>query len=124
MTNLLTLLNAADKAAITESNMQALDQSLAFSRTPSLVAGVPTAIVGPPAAGTFTFGALWIDALCGLWFCTGAGTPGTWTQIGPGIAAAAPGAAPPANYILWRSDIPALKIYSGGAWVSPVGVIF
>jgi len=120
MYNLLTLLNAADKAAITESNMTALDASLAFQRAPSQVAGVPTAVSGPPTAGTFPQSELWCDALGAVWLCTAAGTPGTWCQVEPGIAAAFPATAPAAGYALLRSDEGQLYYYTGAAWIAGV----
>ncbi|HWD20525.1 MAG TPA: hypothetical protein VHB20_14730 [Verrucomicrobiae bacterium] len=90
MNPLLTLLNAADTRAIAETNFQRLSASLAYQRTPSLVAGVATAASGPPTAGAFTKGQFWVDANLAVFMCSVAGTPGTWIQIAPGIGAATP----------------------------------
>lgn len=120
MNNLLDLTNAADKAAISETNFQRIDGSLAFMLTPSLVAGVPTAVAGPPTAGAFIQGQIWVDSLLAQWVCTVAGTPGTWQQQTAAIVAAAPsGATVPNNYLItlpgsaWQS-----QYWSGSAWTN------
>jgi len=45
---------------------------------------------GPPVAGTYVLGDLFLDELGAVWQCTTGGTPGTWVQITAGSAAAAP----------------------------------
>ena len=83
MNFLLSQLNAADRAAIIESNFQRLDSSPAFTQTPSVdpATQAPTINLGGPAVGTWAQYALWVDAACALWRCTVAGTPGTWVQV-------------------------------------------
>jgi hypothetical protein len=44
---------------------------------------------GAPASGTFAVGDVVIDQTGKVWVCTTAGTPGTWTQVGPGGGASA-----------------------------------
>jgi hypothetical protein len=39
---------------------------------------------GAPVSGTFAVGDFIIDRSGSIWICTGAGTPGTWTQLGAG----------------------------------------
>jgi len=41
---------------------------------------------GPPASGTHAVGEYVIDLTGKVWICTGAGSPGTWTQAGGGMA--------------------------------------
>jgi hypothetical protein len=117
MNNLIDLTNAADRAAVSETNFQRIDGSLAFMLTPSLtLAGVPTIVLGPPVAGTFVQGQLWVDSLLAVWACTVAGTPGTWVQQKPAIVTADPAGAP-ANYWTVRSDLHfTRKYYDGAAW--------
>lgn len=118
MINLLTLLNAADRAAITETNFERVDASLAFGLSPSTDPATNLAVtyVGSPAAGTWSVGQWWVDASLALWRCTAAGTPGTWLQQSPAVVAAAPAGAP-VNYLI---VIPAQKwaqfCYDGAAW--------
>ncbi len=40
---------------------------------------------GAPASGTFSVGDYIIDQTGKVWVCTGAGTPGTWTQASGGV---------------------------------------
>jgi hypothetical protein len=117
MINLLDLTNASDKGAIAETNFQRIDASLAFGATPSLdLTGNPTALIGPPAAGTFLLGQFWVDSLLAVWRCTIAGTPGTWIQHTPAIVQADPAGAP-ANYFTLRSDLHWTRRYfDGAAW--------
>jgi hypothetical protein len=123
MTNLLTLLNAADKAGVTESNMNTLDTSLAFQRQPSLVSGAPTVATGAPTIGTFPQYEVWVDALSALFLCTVAGTPGTWVQVEPGVASAFPATAPAAGYKLNRSDLGKVYVYNGTTWLAQGSII-
>ena len=104
MTHLLNVLNATDPRAVLQSNLERLDTSAAFMRTPSLVNGQPTPALGPPTAGAFTTGELWTDAACGLWRCTVAGAPGGWVQLEPAPAATFPEGAIPDGYQVARSD--------------------
>jgi hypothetical protein len=39
---------------------------------------------GPPVAGTYAVGDLWLDRAGSLWQCSVAGAPGTWVQLEPG----------------------------------------
>jgi hypothetical protein len=41
-------------------------------------------VSGSPASGTFAHGDVVVDLTGKWWLCTGAGSPGTWTQIGGG----------------------------------------
>lgn len=102
MNNLLDLINAADQAAVAETNFQRIDASLAFMLNPSLdLTGNPNNIAGPPLAPmTFTLGQLWVDSLLAVWRCTAPGTPGQWLQITPAIVAAFPNVAVPNNYLV------------------------
>ena len=45
---------------------------------------VPLPAVGPPTTGAWRIGTLACDAAGSLWRCTGAGTPGTWVEVGGG----------------------------------------
>jgi len=45
---------------------------------------------GPPVAGTYVIGDRFADLLGGEWYCTVAGTPGTWVQMVAARAAAVP----------------------------------
>jgi hypothetical protein len=59
-----SLLNAADRATVTEDNMEKIDRSLAFMLTPSLdLSDMPTVDLGPPDAGAHVQDELWVDAL-------------------------------------------------------------
>lgn len=117
MNNLLDLTNAGDKGAIAQTNFQRLDGSLAFVMTPSLdLTGNPTVIIGPPAAGTYVLGQLWVDAALGLWRCMAAGTPGAWIQQQPAVCTANPAGAPN-NYWIVRADLNFEPFYyTGSAW--------
>ncbi len=46
---------------------------------------------GPPTTGTFAVGDTVIDRSGSLWICVGAGTPGTWKQVGGTFPGGAPG---------------------------------
>ncbi|HWY76237.1 MAG TPA: hypothetical protein VN281_11505 [Verrucomicrobiae bacterium] len=118
MNNLLDITNAADRAAVAESNFQILDASLAFALSPTLVNGVPNAIVGPPIVGTFVQDFLWVDSLRAIFRCTVAGTPGTWIQVKAAIVTVATvPVGPPVNYLI---TIPSQKwisqYYDGANW--------
>ena len=42
---------------------------------------VGTTTSGPPVSGTFAVGDMVIDQTATIWFCTSAGTPGTWINV-------------------------------------------
>ena len=44
---------------------------------------VGTTTSGPPVSGTFAVGDMIIDQTATIWFCTTAGTPGTWVNVVP-----------------------------------------
>ena len=44
---------------------------------------VGTTTSGPPVSGTFAVGDMVIDQTATIWFCTTAGTPGTWVNVVP-----------------------------------------
>ena len=120
MNTLRSSLNVADKNIVAESNYERLDRSFAFALNPSLVGGVPTAALGGPTAGARFGGELWADALCAVWRCTAAGTPGTWGQITPAVVATADRpAAPPAGYWIVDTDEHFKGYYwDGAAWTA------
>lgn len=121
MNFLLTLVNAADKAAVTETNMNRLDRSLAFMLQPSIDGtGSPTVNLGPATTGAHVLGELWVDALGAIFKCTAAGTPGTWMQVQPAVVLNANlPVAPPNNYFVRIPDGPWLeKYWNGAAWVT------
>jgi hypothetical protein len=124
MINLLTLLNAADRAAVTETNMQRIDASLAFMLSPSLdLEGEPTTLLGPPAEGTFVLYQLWVDALGAIWRCTVAGTPGTWVQVQGAIVGDTDGLADmPNNYLIVTPSQRWAQFYWDGANWQPVNL--
>lgn len=45
--------------------------------------GYSAGTAGPPIAGTFAQGAIWVDSTNVQYMCTVAGTPGTWQEVGP-----------------------------------------
>src|SRR5947209_5682571 len=83
MTFLFSQLNAADRAAVNESNAPTLDQSLAFIHRPSFEPGTQAATtnLGPPALGDWPEFSLWVDAACAVWRRTASG----WAQVQPAI---------------------------------------
>lgn len=88
-----------------------------FRESPSLVDGLPTTDDGPPTAGTFIVGDVWVDSLGAKFRCTVAGTPGTWVQIAPAFVAAFPGS-PLTNYLVaWESEGWRQYFYNGSIWV-------
>ena len=123
MNILLSLINASDRAAVSESNFDRLDTSLAFMLRPSIdVTGTPTIDLGPPVAGDHVLDELWVDALGAIWKCTAAGTPGTWVQWQPAVVLTADlPVAPPDLYLVMIPDGPwTLKYWDNGtaAWVA------
>jgi hypothetical protein len=117
MNFLLSLVNASDKAAITETNANRLDASLAFMLQPSVDGtGSPTIVLGPPTAGAHVLDELWVDALGAVFCCRTAGTPGTWVQIQPAVLLAADvPPTPPDKYLVFVIDGPwTLKYYNAG----------
>jgi hypothetical protein len=124
MINLLTLLNAADRAAVSETNFQRLDTSLAFMLTPSeTLDGDPTTALGPPTEGTFILHQLWVDALGAIWRCTVAGTPGTWIQVQAAVVDDTDGLAGiPNNYLIVTPSQRWAQFYYDGANWQPVNL--
>ena len=120
MINLTSLINAADRATVTESNMGKIDTSLAFMLTPTIdpTTGIANIITGPPTGAAWQINQLWVDVNGGIFACTVAGTPGTWQQIQPAVTAADP-VAPIAGYVIARTG-EHLKMYywSGSAWTA------
>jgi hypothetical protein len=118
MNELSSIENVSNRVAVHEANLEVLDRSLAFALNPSLVDGVATAVMGPPAAGTFYLNKLWVDVNGAIYKCTVAGTPGTWIQIQPAVVTVDPVGAPN-DYVIARSA-EWLKLYywDGGAWVA------
>lgn len=116
MNYLLDLTGAGDKAAIAQTNFQRLAGSLAFAMSPSLDQdGNPTALFGPPTAGTFLTGQFWVDAALAVWRCTEGGEPGTWIQQAAAVVAASPVGALPNNYLITRPDLNWAQFYWDGA---------
>lgn len=124
MNNLLTLENAADRAAISETNFQRVDRSLAFMLTPSLdLDGEPTTKLGPPTEGTFAQHELWVDSLGAIWRCTVAGTPGTWIQVQAAVVEDTDGLADiPNNYLIVTPSQRWAQFYYDGANWQPVNL--
>jgi hypothetical protein len=119
MNNLLSLTNAADKAAISQTNFQTIDASLAFGAYPSIdpATGIAVTYLGAPATGTYVVGQFWVDASLGVWRCTVGGTPGTWIQVQPAICSGASPGAPLNNYWILRTDLLFTQYYwTGAAW--------
>lgn len=116
MNHLLSITTSTDRAAVSETNFERLDESLAFMHQPTKVAGVANTEQGPPTGGTYLLHQLWVDSLGGVWRCTVAGTPGTWGQLLPAIVAAFPGA-PVVGYRVLRSDLGfAEYVWDGAVW--------
>lgn len=117
MNHLLSVENAVDKAAVLQTNLERLDESLAYQHAPTKVSGVANTLKGPPTSGTFPLYDLWVDSLGGLWRCTAAGTPGTWVQVQAANVAAFP-SSPATGYRVIRTDQALLEYYwDGAAWV-------
>lgn len=118
MNHLLHLNMSADRTAITQTNFERLDKSRAFALNPTEVAGVPTAIQGPPTAGAHYVGELWTDANNATWRCKTAGTPGVWLQIAPAVVEADPVGVPDGYVIARVGEF--LKLYrwndGGASW--------
>ncbi|HEY4416859.1 MAG TPA: hypothetical protein VGO57_14300 [Verrucomicrobiae bacterium] len=118
MNFLLSQINAADRAAVNETNAQKLDRSLAFCEIPTIdpATGVANVITGPPTAGSHVVGELWLDQNVAKYRCTVTGTPGTWIQVAPAVVEADP-AGIPDNYVIART-VEYLKMYrwDGAAW--------
>lgn len=88
-----------------------------LSETPSLVADVPTELMGPPTSGIFEEGDIWIDVLYAKFRCTAAGEPGEWVQITPAVVTEPP-ADPPTNYlVIVPSDKWQQYFYTSVEWV-------
>lgn len=116
MNHLATILNAADRIVQTESNFEALDESLAFALNPSKVAGVATTDAGPPTGDAHYLGELWVDALFAVWRCSVAGTPGTWVQLTPAVVAAEPGGTVPNGYLIKLTTDWSEEYWDGAVW--------
>ena len=78
--------NAADKSSGSQQNFTGEVKSPDFvaggltgATAASRYAGATAS--GAPASGTFAVGDFVIDQTGKIWVCTGAGTPGTWTQV-------------------------------------------
>lgn len=98
MRTLLEVTNAADRAAVSQTNFELLDAAV-FQQRPTEVDGEPNDIIGPPEDGDWEEYDLWVDSLLAVFRCTAAGTPGTWVQIKPAIAADTFAGAPD-NYLV------------------------
>lgn len=99
---LISILNASNRVAQTETNFESLEREV-FTLKPTLLDGVANTIVGPPDSGEHLESEIWVDSLLAKWRCTVAGTPGTWQQISPAIVATADRpATPPDGY--WVRD--------------------
>lgn len=118
MNFLFSQTNAADRAAVNETNAGKLDRSLAFCEVPSIdpATGVATVNPGAPAAGAHVVGELWMDVNLAKFRCTVAGSPGTWIQVAPAVVGADP-AGVAAGYVIARTAN-YLKMYrwDGAAW--------
>lgn len=62
-------------SALTALNLVGLPGATAGARL------VGATAAGAPATGTFQVGDVVVDQSGSLWVCTGAGSPGTWTQV-------------------------------------------
>lgn len=119
---LLTLLNAGDRAAVSQTNFEKIEREL-YSRLPSLVDGVANTLVGAPTEGDWLLGDLWTDSLGAIFRCTAAGEPGTWVQLCPAtVLAGNEPATPPANYLIEIPDMKWSRFYwdAGAAEFKPV----
>jgi hypothetical protein len=118
MNHLQSVENVSNRNAVIETNLEALDRSLAFARNPSLVDGEETADPGAPASGAHYVGELWTDVNRAQWMCKTAGSPGVWIQIAPAPVEADP-AGVPDGYVIARV-VEFLKLYrwndGGGTW--------
>lgn len=114
MSNLLSVLNAADRIGLIEENFQRLDGSLAFMALPTKVAGVATTIKGAPTAGTFVTGFVWVDALLARFRCTAGGTPGSWQQEQPAYVAALPEDVPDGYRVFLPEEVRREYVWSEG----------
>ncbi len=118
MNHLLSVTNVSDRVAVTETNNETLDRSLAFARNPSLIDGVATTDLGAPTVNEHYEGEVWVDSLGAIFRCTAAGTPGTWLQVAPAVILTAdlPADAPD-NYLVEIADGPWVRKYwDGSAW--------
>lgn len=120
MNFLLAIAAAADRVAVTQTNFQRLDESLAFMLAPTKVAGVANALVGPPDSGAHVLHELWVDSLGAIFRCTVAGTTGTWVQVGETVVADSTArdaiSAPPAGYRVVTADDGLRFIWDGDSW--------
>ncbi len=122
MNHLLNESNTGDSKSIRQTNWQRIDQGRAHAINPTKVAGVATAIVGPPDTGEHYLGELWTDALCATWRCITPGDVGVFVfrQIEPAIVTTAERpVAPPAEY--WIRDVDehfSEYYWDGAAWTA------
>jgi hypothetical protein len=116
---LRSLLNAAGRATISESNFEIIDAILAG--TPSVDPATNIAVVyyGPPQSGAWAAGDLWLDVAGTLFRCTVAGTSGTWVQLQP-LVTVNPPLNPTVNYLIQRPDQKWAQFYYDGAAWQPV----
>lgn len=85
-----------------------------YTWSPSLENGAPTTTVGPPTAGSYESGDLWMDALGARWRCISGGTPGTWIQVTPAPVTADPNSGTvPIGYLVWNTADGAIKRHAG-----------
>jgi len=111
-------LNDIETSVAPLTDLQANAEILArkvFTRLPSYQSGVVTTLISAPTSGTWVIGDHWTDALGGEWYCTVAGTPGTWRQNRPAIYAGEPGSGTIATgYLIWDvADSFKLKRHAG-----------
>jgi len=119
MNFLLAVATAADRIAVTQTNFQRLDESLAFMLAPTKVAGVANSLVGPADSGAHIEHELWVDSLGAIFRCTVAGTPGTWVQVGETVVAddaARDALTAPTGYRVITADDGLRFIWDGAAW--------
>lgn len=117
---LLDISGVGDPVSVSQTNFELITEDL-YVFTPSRVAGVATAIIGPPAVGDFVLNDLWKDAWGASWRCTVAGNPGTWRQETPAVRPGEPatGTIPVAYQILDSNDSHRQKYHAGSyVWIS------
>lgn len=115
MVTLLDIENAANPAPVAQANLELIDRGV-WQRRPSYLGGVPTTNIGSPSSGAHVLHELWTDAAFATWECTSAGTPGSWSQVSPGMGDAFP-ATPPAGYRFFHTGLRSLFYYTNApAW--------
>lgn len=118
MNRLQDVENVSNRVAVTQTNLEALDASLAFELNPSTLNGEVTTDAGPPTEGAHYVGELWVDVNNATWRCKTAGEPGTWIQIAAAVVEADP-VVTIDGYVIARV-VEYLKLYrwnvGGGTW--------